>query len=249
LAGHNVAETADAAPSSWFSWIGLGAGLAFSVGTARSALRAEPDVRQLDLASLRTAEGRRRLLGWTIAGLVVGAALGVTVYLLFALPAAPGAGGLLGLLTGLVAGLMSGLGAAPVTAGRPSETFARGTAYDLATMLIVGTAFGFTVGPWFGPAFGVAFGLACAALRRAGSPWPRYALAAWLNARAGFMPPRPAPFLDWAYHAGLVRLSGAAVQFRHHDLQLWLLATMADGDLISTPGAGGRPCASSSADR
>jgi len=33
------------------------------------------------------------------------------------------------------------------------------------------------------------------------------------------LPARPAAFLDWAYSAGLLRLAGIAIQFRHRDLQ------------------------------
>lgn len=29
-------------------------------------------------------------------------------------------------------------------------------------------------------------------------------------------------FLEWAYDAGLLRVSGPAYQFRHRELQLWL---------------------------
>jgi hypothetical protein len=33
-----------------------------------------------------------------------------------------------------------------------------------------------------------------------------------------------ATFFDWAYAAGLLRLSGIAVRLRHHELQAWLTA-------------------------
>lgn len=56
------------------------------------------------------------------------------------------------------------------------------------------------------------------------SPWPRYLLAVRVLARTGALPSRPARFLDWAYEAGLVRLAGTAVQFRHRDLQARLAA-------------------------
>ncbi|MEU4765871.1 NACHT domain-containing protein [Actinosynnema sp. NPDC023794] len=53
---------------------------------------------------------------------------------------------------------------------------------------------------------------------------PRYALAYLVLRRQGRLPSRPGRFLDWAYGAGLVRISGTAVQFRHRDLQAWLIA-------------------------
>lgn len=33
---------------------------------------------------------------------------------------------------------------------------------------------------------------------------------------------RPARFLDWAHAAGLLRLSGIGIRFRHRELQTWL---------------------------
>ncbi|WP_151477102.1 NACHT domain-containing protein [Streptomyces albicerus] len=39
----------------------------------------------------------------------------------------------------------------------------------------------------------------------------------------GLLPWRLARFLDWAYGAGLLRISGSAYQFRHQKLQAWLL--------------------------
>ncbi len=37
------------------------------------------------------------------------------------------------------------------------------------------------------------------------------------------VPARPAVFLDWAYSAGLMRLSGIGIQFRHREFQTWLV--------------------------
>jgi hypothetical protein len=44
-----------------------------------------------------------------------------------------------------------------------------------------------------------------------------------LARRKGKLPDRPARFLDWAYEAGLLRLSAGEVQFRHRELQDWLV--------------------------
>ncbi|MBU2665456.1 NACHT domain-containing protein [Actinoplanes bogorensis] len=77
-------------------------------------------------------------------------------------------------------------------------------------------------------------GLMLGVLLRSASPWPRYLIAVHRLSRAGLFPRRPTRFLDWAYDAGLVRLSGIAVQFRHREFQAWLSRTPdADG-----PGAG-----------
>ena len=44
-------------------------------------------------------------------------------------------------------------------------------------------------------------------------------------AHSGLLPTHPARFLDWACTAGLMRLSGISVQFRHLQLQQYLLRT------------------------
>jgi hypothetical protein len=38
----------------------------------------------------------------------------------------------------------------------------------------------------------------------------------------GRLPFRLSEFLDWACDAGMMRVSGAAYQFRHRELQQWL---------------------------
>ncbi len=65
-------------------------------------------------------------------------------------------------------------------------------------------------------------GLPVGVLFVAKSPWPRYLVATMILARRRDLPKRPAVFLDWAYGAGLMRLSGIAVQFRHREFQTWL---------------------------
>ncbi|MEI5101475.1 hypothetical protein RB200_26855 [Streptomyces sp. PmtG] len=42
------------------------------------------------------------------------------------------------------------------------------------------------------------------------------------GAATGRVPPRPGPFLAWAYHAGLLRVVGGTYEFRHRELQDWL---------------------------
>ncbi|MGH3624621.1 MAG: hypothetical protein ACRDQ5_23015, partial [Sciscionella sp.] len=44
----------------------------------------------------------------------------------------------------------------------------------------------------------------------------------FLLARCGELPLRTAQFLDWAHSAGLMRMAGIAVQFRHREFQEWL---------------------------
>jgi hypothetical protein len=75
---------------------------------------------------------------------------------------------------------------------------------------------------------GLSLGLALG-LMRGGGYWLRYAIAIRIARRRNLLPGRPAKFLDWAYQAGLLRLSGSAIQFRHRELQDWLYARQADG--------------------
>ena len=62
------------------------------------------------------------------------------------------------------------------------------------------------------------------------SPWPRYGLACLVLAVRRDARLRLARFLDWAYAAGLMRVSGTAVQFRHRELQAWLSTMQAGTD-------------------
>jgi len=61
------------------------------------------------------------------------------------------------------------------------------------------------------------FGLACG-----GVEWLRFSVSMSMASRAGRLPRHLPSFLDWAYAAGLLRLSGVAIQFRHRELQDWL---------------------------
>ncbi len=55
------------------------------------------------------------------------------------------------------------------------------------------------------------------------TPWMRYCAAILLTASRGKLPWHPARFLDWALDAGLLRMSGSAVQFRHREFQRHLV--------------------------
>lgn len=201
-------------------------------GSVKGSLSHSVDLQRVDLSALRTAAGRRRLaigLGiglsfWLGVGFAVGLALGFVGGLTVGLP--------LGLAAGLALGLALGLEVRPAAIERPRRLVSQGLGH-LATMIAIGLALGFagglalgltvglTVGLIVGPTLGLAFGLWL--VRR--SPWPRYAVACRLLARRRELPRRPAVFLDWAYDAGLVRLSGIAVQFRHREFQAWLTPT------------------------
>lgn len=131
----------------------------------------------------------------------------------------------LGLSNGAVSVLVAGLGT--------------GLAIGLVIGLAGGLASGLAVGLNSGSAVDLPFAVVALVVGLtfvANSPWPRYLFATLFLARRGDLPGRPAAFLDWAYQAGLMRLSGIAVQFRHREFQTWLATEDRSGD-----GARSRP--------
>lgn len=90
--------------------------------------------------------------------------------------------------------------------------------------LLLGLVFGLIFGPINGLMSALIYGLPVGFVFVANSPWPRYLVATMVLARRGDLPRRPAVFLNWAYRAGLIRISGIAVQCRHRDFQTWLAA-------------------------
>lgn len=139
-------------------------------------------------------------------------------------------------------GLAIGLGRRPSTVTRIKQVVNQGLFADLVVVVVPAFSFGMGIlilefpastslvldQPsgllWFfhyaWPPFliGLAFGLIFGVTFRASSPWPRYVVATVMLAVSHRLPWRPAHFLDWAYHAGLLRLSGLSVQFRHQDV-------------------------------
>ncbi len=216
--------------------VAVAGGVLLVAGSARGSLSHSVNLQRVDLGALRTSAGRRRLaLGlavgfafWLMVGLMVGLMLGLIAGLTVGLA--------LGLAAGLAFGLALGLEVRPAAIDFPRRLVSQGLVH-MATMLAVGLIGGLAVGLigglalglmvglafWLtvGPTLGLAFGLWL--VRR--SPWPRYAVTCWLLARRRELPHRPAVFLDWAYDAGLVRLSGISVQFRHREFQAWLAST------------------------
>ncbi len=151
-------------------------------------------------------------------GLVLGLAAGIVV----------------GIVFGLAGGLANALVTHPPAIDRPSRLVRQGLVHLVTVIVTVGLVVGLMIG--FLAAFdegsidGLVVGLQGALLIglplglvfAANSPWPRYLVATMILARRGDLPRRTAVFLDWAYGAGLMRLSGIAVQFRHREFQTWL---------------------------
>ncbi|MFE4631020.1 hypothetical protein [Streptomyces mirabilis] len=83
--------------------------------------------------------------------------------------------------------------------------FSSGLAFKLASQLALALVFGMVVGLYW--------------LSGAGR---RYLV--FLLCIRGRLPWHLGTFLNWAYEAGLLRISGVAYQFRHRELQDWLTA-------------------------
>ncbi|MET8681341.1 NACHT domain-containing protein [Streptomyces sp. NPDC004647] len=87
-----------------------------------------------------------------------------------------------------------------------------------------GLAIGLTVGPtaglWFGVTGGLAIGLT-SGMYVMGGAGRRYLVL--LCCSRGRLPWKLGAFLHWTYGAGLLRISGMAYQFRHRELQDWLV--------------------------
>lgn len=117
---------------------------------------------------------------------------------------------------GLAAGLAFGLGGG--LAGGLAGALARWLAARLGTGLLPepgGLPLGVAEGFALGLAFALAFGGASSA---------RYYLGVAVGAFRGTRPAKFSTFLDWCCHAGLLRVSGIAYQFRHRQLQDWLVS-------------------------
>jgi hypothetical protein len=218
------------------AFIGLGIVLSVSLVAviAVGSLRRRTTLHRLDVRQLRTPAGRRSLLVWAICGFAVGLAAGAAVGLSggfanvnAAQPHIEGlrAGLLFGLLEGAILatilGLSAGLRARPDTINKPRQLVRQGLAYT-AVQCSVGLAVAVPLTLVTEPRKALVFGLLCSLAAISTSPWPRYGAACAVLAGRQRTPLRLARFLDWAYDAGLLRLSGAAVQFRHREFQLWL---------------------------
>jgi hypothetical protein len=193
-----------------------------AIAVAIASFRPWPQPRQLDLRLVRTSKALRGVALGVLLGAVFGVLLDVALHIEVTL---------LGCLTFGIAGGIAGtllVGIEPGLAGalKPHDPIRKDVGFYLASSLVVGAALGMgngvmghfdvaggLVGGFVG---GLAVGLGAAAIR--------YGLTVTLMAVPGRLPWRLGAFLDWAYRAGLLRISGIAYQFRHRELQLWLTA-------------------------
>uniref|UniRef100_UPI003F496D58 NACHT domain-containing protein n=1 Tax=Actinomadura sp. CA-154981 TaxID=3240037 RepID=UPI003F496D58 len=156
------------------------------------------------------------------------------------LPMAAGVAGafVLGLALGIVFKIATGGWSREVELAHPREALQRNP--------LIGIAFGLTGGVAAFLVFvmnrdaatslacavvgGVSFGLAYGAVA-----WTRAVLGLAVAAARGLLPLRLWAFLDWACEAGLLRVSGAAYQFRHRELQEFLTPSEISGERAHAP--------------
>jgi hypothetical protein len=227
-------------PDTVGSWLGLilNVAVVISIGIFLNAYT-NPTLRRLDLR-VASPTKRKKLVFWLAIGLVIGLALGLGAGLqpTLGVPGPGVEGGLLfGLVVGLAAGSIAGLTTSFSLAAQPSSIMRQNITYALAIMLLGGLAYGLGYGLSYGPVYGrtvglesgltsgLGFGLATGltvGLTLGLAVWIRYVIGCWLARRNGMLPRRVGNFLDWAYRANLLRMSGTAAQFRHRELQDWL---------------------------
>ncbi|MBJ6638572.1 hypothetical protein H4K36_13005 [Streptomyces sp. DHE7-1] len=177
-----------------------------------------------------------------VSGLGLGLVLGLVAGLLFGFVVGPFVGFVVGPVAGFVvgpvAGLMLGLVAglsAPLSDTPPTDPrypirddLLFGLLLWMVVGLTAGLVFEFMVGPAAGLAAGPVDGILTGLL--AGLVPGLYATTeagrrylVFLCCVRGRLPWRLGTFLHWAYGAGLLRISGVAYQFRHRELQDWLI--------------------------
>ncbi|HET9658326.1 MAG TPA: NACHT domain-containing protein [Kineosporiaceae bacterium] len=210
--------------------LGVG-GLAYQVWTTAWS---QPS--RADLTRLRTPQGLKQLAFGLAGGLMLGLAGGLAGGLAFGLAFGLALGLALGLTGGLALGLAGGLTvSAPNKASRDPRTIPRddlavgltlGLSAALAVGLAVGLTGGLTIGLAAALAFELAFGLTGGLTGGLGgglAGW-RYVALLLCTRRRGekWLPWRLGRFLDWCYHAGLIRIAGNGYQFRHRELQDYL---------------------------
>ncbi|SDK19763.1 NACHT domain-containing protein [Actinopolyspora mzabensis] len=188
-------------------------------------------VKRLNLYALRDSVGRRRAVGKFGFGvafaLVSGVMLGFLVGMQHGHIVGLGSGIIFSVSLfplGLAFGFIDSFSDTQQAVSCPSASVRQALARDLAQVIVItfaamfacGFLSGITGEFYFGVVSGFMGGLV---IGFRNTPWPHYARALFGLSRAGRLPVRPAQFLDWAHSAGLVRLAGIAVQFRHRDLQ------------------------------
>ncbi|MFD0167938.1 hypothetical protein ACFVJH_27925 [Streptomyces decoyicus] len=198
--------------------------------------QAWPQPRHMDIHSLHTRVGRRKLTAWLVAGLALGLSVAITGGLMLGFLFGPVLDLAIGTVMGLVLGLAAGLVAKDESSTSP-RALLRG---DISTWLVFGLTGGLVgglmgwfvneafasggrrvLGPEIGFVAGLTLGLVCGLLvgylTGVGQAATRY-FAFLLHVR-GRLPWRLGRFLDDCYQLGILRVADTAWQFRHRELQ------------------------------
>ncbi len=204
---------------------GASGGLLFALGSIWLASRPfVPGPQAFQLQRLRSPTRRQLALniagglaGGLVLGLAGGLAGGLGLGLAFGLGLGLGLGLVLGLVFVLADEFTERLEDAPPTDPRHPVRDDLALAFGLAFGLVFVLAFVLA----FGLVLGLAGGLGLGLYWFAGAG-RRYLV--FLLCMRGRLPWHLGTFLNWAYGAGLLRISGVAYQFRHRELQDWLTA-------------------------
>lgn len=181
----------------------------------RAGMDPWPEPQRIDVGALKS----RKAIPQVAFGLSIGMLAGVVFGAL--------AGVLLGLGAWFAVGLssqsMRGLGSASLkSAKKPftplSDDRLCGIVAALGVSPAIGLAFSVNFGRPLGVVLGLIYGITVGS--SISSLWGRYLVT--LVLAHGRLPWRTAEFMEWAYEAGLLRISGVAYQFRHQELANWL---------------------------
>ncbi|WP_327745310.1 trypsin-like serine protease [Streptomyces europaeiscabiei] len=170
---------------------------------------------------LRNRTGPRRIVSGLEIGSAIGLGLGMAVMLVFGWVPGVAAGVIVGTLFGWFMEAKVGLDRT-LSGNFNPEFFWALDVLGAAVFASIGALvfplldYSWAIGLAFGGCFGfvLAFGFFLV-------PWLRYITAMTLARKK--LPWRLAAFLDWARKAGLMTISGVGFQFRHQELQEWIM--------------------------
>ncbi|MGY4643985.1 hypothetical protein [Cellulomonas sp. URHB0016] len=236
-----------AAFGGWFGGVSGAALVACAVVFGVGVWDESAPLSRADLSSLRTRAGRRKLVQRLAANVPWGSAAALGFGLLTGLAFEPA----VGLVAGTTIGVTLWLGFTLQEWMQVSVEYAPSSAtlvrqclsYSVLTAVIwmwglaltvgligslaggqpVGSSGSLTSGLSTASSIGIAVALAIGR----GAVWLRYGLGVRSAAHQRRLPRRPALFLDWCVTAGLMRMAGSSIQFRHREFQHWLTATAA----------------------
>jgi hypothetical protein len=221
----------------------VGVGLVgYNIHLASSTNRRTP--LHIELRQIRTAQTRRRVRSSLKEGVKVGPFAGMIA--VTALVIATGnlkmsarglaealvgivvlgaiVGVLVGAVSGFLGGLAGGLKAIHASATRPSEPLRESIKSMVLLIVSVGLAAGLAqtlARGWPGAVTGLLAGIPLGfTLSGAGGWFVQHQLYLRASSKTGDLPRDLSGFVDWAYAAGLLRMSGSSTQFRHREVQM-----------------------------